>query len=229
MSDETDGLETNSEAPSPRTKVVRGANRAEYRPDVIRDILAAGHLAHVGVITDDGPIVLPMAYGVRDNEILIHGSVANAMLRAGRSMEVCVTVTIVDGLVIARSPLHNSMNYRGVVIRGTATRIDDTQDHWDALKIINDHIAPTWDQARPPSEADLKRTMVLAVPLTEASAKIRAEGPVDDAEDLTGPHWAGVLPLTARWGEVIPSGDLAAGAGDAPASLTELHGVDAHQ
>ena len=99
----------------------RGSNRAVYAMDDIKEILGAGVIAHVGVTTDTGPIVLPMAYGVRSDDILVHGGVANAMLRGGRSVEVCVTVTIVDGLVVARSPLHNSMNYRSIVIRGEAT------------------------------------------------------------------------------------------------------------
>ena len=108
---------TEHEPASKRTTLKRGDNRAVYSPDEIRSLLGAGLIAHVGVITDDGPIVLPMAYGVRGDEILIHGSIANAMLRGGRGLEVCVTITIVDGLVVARSPLHNSMNYRSVVIR----------------------------------------------------------------------------------------------------------------
>ncbi len=164
----------------------------------IRKILAAGQIAHVGVATDDGPIVLPMAYGVRSgprgDELLIHGSVANAMMRAGRGLDVCVTVTIVDGLVVARTPFHNSMNYRSVVVRGMATAITEADDKVAALQVINDHIAPIWDTARPPSESDLKQTLVLALPLTEASAKVRAGDPIDEAADLDGPHWAGVAP-----------------------------------
>jgi len=220
-----------------RVTMKRGANRAVYDPAEIRAILAAGHLAHVGVSTEHGPIVLPMAYGVRGGvgdatgsggEILIHGSVANAMLRAGRDLDVCVTVTIVDGLVVARSPFHNSMNYRSVVVRGTATAIVDPADKVAALKVINDHIAPIWDTARPPNETDLKQTLVLALPLTEASAKVRDGAPIDDEDDLDGPHWAGVVPLTATWGQPIADPDLR-GAPDQPAAVTALTGTDAHR
>jgi nitroimidazol reductase NimA-like FMN-containing flavoprotein (pyridoxamine 5'-phosphate oxidase superfamily) len=137
---------------SSRVSVKRGADRAVYDPAEVHAILEAGHIAHVGVETDNGPIVLPMAYGVSTSEtgdeVLIHGSVANAMLRAGRDLDVCVTVTIVDGLVVARTPFHNSMNYRSVVVRGTATAITDADDKVAALQIINDHIAPIWDTAR---------------------------------------------------------------------------------
>ena len=173
--------------PSARTTVRRGKNRAVYEADRVRSVLDAGVVAHVGATTDDGPIVLPMAYGVRDEEILIHGAVANAMLKAGRTLDVCVTVTIVDGLVVARTPFHNSMNYRSVVVRGIATAIDDPAYKMDALRVINDHIAPIWDSARAPSESDFKKTLVLSVPLTEASAKIRDGDPIDEDQDMDGP------------------------------------------
>ena len=212
---------------SQRTTMKRGTNRAVYSPDEIRAVLQAGMIAHVGITTDDGPIVLPMAYGVRGDNILIHGSVANAMLRGGRGIDVCITVTIVDGLVVARSPLHNSMNYRSVVIRGLASPITDPADQADALKVINDHIAPIWDTARPPSEVDYKQTLVLSVPLTEASAKIRGGDPIDDDADIAGPHWAGVVPLTSTWGDPIDSADLTDGIIPAPA-VTDLSGADAH-
>jgi len=214
-------------APSERTTLKRGANRAVYGPERIRAILAAGTIAHVGVATPEGPIVLPMVYGVRGDEILIHGGVANAMLRNGRSMDVCVTVTIVDGLVIARSPLHNSMNYRSVVVRGEATAITDKAAKTDALKVINDHIAPIWDTAREPNDLDLKQTMVLTVPLDEASAKVRGGDPIDDEEDLGGPHWSGLLPLHTAWGRPIPAADLSAGI-DVPAGVESVAGANAH-
>jgi nitroimidazol reductase NimA-like FMN-containing flavoprotein (pyridoxamine 5'-phosphate oxidase superfamily) len=209
----------------------RGANRAVYDPAEIRSILAAGHLAHVGVSTDVGPIVLPMAYGISDTEsggeLLIHGAVANALLRAGRDLDVCATVTIVDGLVVARSPFHNSMNYRSVVVRGTATAIIEPVDKLVALQIINDHIAPIWGTARRPSEVDVKKTLVLSLPLTEASAKVRCGGPIDDDEDMDGPHWAGVVPLTATWGRPESASDLD-GHPPIPVAVAELAGVNAH-
>ena len=216
---------------SSRVSVKRGADRAVYDPAEVHAILEAGHIAHVGVETDNGPIVLPMAYGVSTSEtgdeVLIHGSVANAMLRAGRDLDVCVTVTIVDGLVVARTPFHNSMNYRSVVVRGTATAITDADDKVAALQIINDHIAPIWDTARPPSESDLNRTLVLALPLTEASAKVRSGDPVDEDIDLDGPHWAGVVPLTTTWGDPTNAADLRS-APPVPSAVAALAGLDAH-
>lgn len=212
---------------TPRVTMKRGADRAVYDPAEIAAVLAAGLIAHVGVDTAHGPIVLPMAYGVRGDEVLIHGSVANAMMRAGRDLDVCLTVTIVDGLVVARSPFHNSMNYRSVVVRGTATAIIDPDVKVAALKVINDHLAPIWDTARPPNDAELKKTLVLALPLTEASAKIRSGDPIDDDDDLDGPHWSGVVPLTASWGRPIPAADLR-GTPDVPPGVTGLAGTDAH-
>lgn len=212
--------------PSARTTMKRGANRAVYDPAAIKEILAAGVIAHVGVSTDNGPIVLPMAYGVRGDEILIHGGVANAMLRGGRSAEVCVTVTIVDGLVVARSPLHNSMNYRSVVVRGEATLIDG-DDKTPALQVINDHIAPIWDTARAPSDLDLRQTMVLSLALTEASAKVRGGDPIDDDADLDGPWWSGVVPMTTTWGAPRNAEDLKDGV-DVPAAVEALANTDAH-
>ena len=214
-------------APSARTTMKRGTNRAVYDPAAIRAILNAGIIAHVGVTTDDGPIVLPMAYGIRGDELLIHGSVANAMMRAGRGLDICVTVTIVDGLVVARTPLHNSMNYRSVVVRGTATAITDPDEKTAALKVINDHIAPIWDTARPPSDIDLKQTMVLSLPLTEWSAKVRGGDPIDEPEDLELDHWAGVVPLTTTWGAPYPAADLRDGIA-MPAAVDELGESDAH-
>ena len=216
---------------SSRVTVKRGADRAVYDRAEVHAILEAGHIAHVGVETDNGPIVLPMAYGVSrsetGDEVLIHGSVANAMLRAGRDLDVCVTVTIVDGLVVARTPFHNSMNYRSVVVRGTATAITDADDKVAALQIINDHIAPIWDTARAPSESDLNRTLVLALPLAEASAKVRSSDPFDEDIDLDGPHWAGVVPLTTTWGAPTNGADLRS-ARPVPSAVAALAGLDAH-
>ncbi len=217
-----------SNGPTKRTTVRRGKNRAVYDADKVSDILAAGVIAHVGVTTEEGPIVLPMAYGVHDDEIFIHGAVANAMMKAGRSLDVCITITIVDGLVVARTPFHNSMNYRSVVVRGVATAIDEPAEKMTALKVINDHIAPIWDTARAPSESDFKKTLVLAVPLTEVSAKVRGEGPVDEEIDMDGPHWAGVVPLTSTWGTAIEDPNQR-GNPETPAAVTSLAGQDAHR
>jgi len=215
------------EPPSDRTSVRRGANRAVYDPAAIREILAAGTIAHVGVSTGDGPIVLPMAYTATDDQLLFHGSVANAMMRAGKSMDVCVTVTILDGLVVARTPFHNSVNYRSVVVRGEAVPITEADAKLAALKAINDHMVAIWDTARPPSEIDLKQTLVLAVPLTEASAKVRAEDPIDEDADHDGPHWAGLVPVITTWGTPTSAGDLTPGI-EVPATVVALAGKNVH-
>lgn len=213
--------------PSERTTMKRGANRAVYSPEQIKELLGEGLIAHVGVTTNDGPVVLPMAYGVRDDEILIHGSVANAMMRSGRSTDVCITVTIIDGLVVARTPFHNSMNYRSVVVRGEAKPITGDEDLASALQVINDHIAPIWDTARAPSDVDYKQTMVLSVSLAEASAKVRAGDPIDEDQDLAGPHWAGVVPLVSTWGTAHDAANLASGI-EIPSAVKALDGNDAH-
>lgn len=215
------------EPASDRTRLRRGANRAVYEPAEIRSILDAGLIAHVGVVTEDGPIVLPMAYGIRDDALLVHGALANAMLRAGADIDVCVTVTIVDGLVVARTPFHNSMNYRSVVVRGKATVVDDPEAKLTALKTINDHIVEIWDTARPPSETDLRKTLVLSIPLAEASAKVRAGDPIDEEQDLDQPYWAGVIPLESRWGLPRAARDLTVDVA-MPEAVVALGDTDAH-
>ena len=206
-----------AEPPSERVRVRRGAIRAEYDRTAILDVLDAGLIAHVGVITDDGPIVLPMAYG-RDGEWLyVHGSVANAALRAAVGQDICVTVTIVDGIVVGRSPFHNSMNYRGVVVRGRARRVDDPEEHATALRLVSDHVVATWDTGRAPSDAEVAKTMVIAVPLIEMSAKIRTGDPVDEPEDVDGPHWGGHVPIRAVWEPPVAAADLPSGVETPPA------------
>lgn len=210
-----------SQPATDRVEVRRGANRAVYEREEIFAVLDAGTVAHMGTDTEHGVIVLPMAYGRTDDEILLHGSAANAMLRAGRNIDVCVTVTIVDGLVIARSAFHNSMNYRSVVVRGEARVIDDPAEKIEALKIITDHVAENWDSRREATEKELAATLVIGVPLTEVSAKIRSGGPIDDEADLGGPEWAGVVPLQEAWGAPEPHDDVRDGC-EPPTSLTNL-------
>lgn len=210
------------EPASDRVRVRRGAIRAEYDRDEVFAVLDAGLIAHVGVVTDDGPIVVPMAYGRTDEWLYVHGSVANAALRAAVGTDICITVTIVDGMVVGRCPFHNSMNYRGVVVRGTARRVDDADEHIEALQLVSDHVMPTWATGRAPSEAEIRKTMVVAVPLVEVSAKIRAGDPVDEPDDLVGPHWAGHVPIRSRWEAPVPSADLADG-------IAVPHGIAAQE
>ena len=195
---------------SERVKVRRSADRGRYqRSDVCR-ILDAGLIAHVGVDTADGPLVLPMAYGHDGEHLYLHGAVANHLLGEGEGQEVCVTVTCLDGLVVARTPFHNSMNYRSVVVRGRAQRITDDEHKLAALKLVTDHIAEIWDTGRPPSQIDLRKTLVLQLPLTESSAKVRSGDPIDEPDDIAGPWWAGVVPVTTRFETPSVSADLTA-------------------
>ena len=200
-----------AEPATDRVRLRRGPTNAEYDRDAILEVLDAGLVAHVGVITPDGPIVVPMAYGRNDEWLYVHGSVANATLRAAVGQDICVTVTIVDGMIVGRCPFHNSMNYRGVIVRGVARRVDDPAEHVAALRLVSDHVLPTWDTAREPTAIEVRKTMVVAVALHEMSGKVRLGGPMDEPEDLDGPHWAGQVPIRSVWDPPVPSADLPAG------------------
>lgn len=197
-----------ADPPSERVRVRRLPDRGSYDADTVHAIVDAAPIAHVGVATEDGPVVLPMAFGRHEGTLYLHGSAANGLLRSAAEAEVCVTVTHLDGLVLARSVFHHSMNYRSVVVRGTARRVEDPEEKLGALRWITDHVLSRWEDARPPTERELRQTMVLAVPLDEASAKVRTGGPVDDEEDLAGPWWAGVVPVEQRLGRPVPVDDL---------------------
>jgi uncharacterized protein len=194
---------------SERTTVRRGATRAEYDRSQLLAILDAGMVAHVGVVTSTGPIVLPMAYGRTDTHLFLHGAAANAMLQGSVGHDVCVTVTLVDGVVVARSPFHNSMNYRSVVVRGLAEAVEAPDEKRSALRLISDHVVETWAYGREPADAEIRRTLVVKVPLTEISGKVRTGGPTDEPHDLDGPHWGGHVPLDTTWGAPVGAGDLA--------------------
>ena len=214
--------------PSARTRVRRGRERARYDRAEVLEILDAGVIAHVGVSTPDGPLVLPMAYGRDDEMLYLHGAIANHLLNSGEEQEICATVTHLDGLVMARSPFHNSMNYRSVVMRGRGRRIRDDRRKLEALRLITDHVVPHWDHVRPPSRSELRKTLVLEVPLVEASAKVRTGDPIDDPEDIEGPWWAGTVPITTRFGPPTPSSDLSDGIG-VPTPVTALTGSTMYQ
>ena len=201
----------------------RGANRAVYASDDVKAILDAGLVAHVGVQTPDGPLVLPMAYGRDDTTLFLHGAAANHLLGTGNGHEICATVTHVDGLVMARTPFHNSMNYRSVVVRGRATKIVDKAAKLRALRIITDHVVDNWDLGREVSDVDERKTLVLEMPLAEASAKVRAGDPIDEPEDMAGPWWAGVIPVETRFGTPHPAADLT-GTTPVPEAFTALDG-----
>ena len=188
-----------------RATVRRLPQRGAYDSTAIRAILDAGFLAHVGFCVDGQPFVIPTLYGrVRDaaepDRLYLHGSAASRMLRElSTGVAACVTVTHVDGIVLARSAFHHSMNYRSVVAFGTARKIDDIQGKAEALHVISDHlIAGRWEEVRSPTAKELKATSVLEFTIEEASAKTRSGPPMDDEEDYTLPVWAGVVPLRLR-------------------------------
>ncbi len=184
--------------PTARTRVVREPKRGAYDRDIVYRILDEGFLCHVGFVVDGQPFVIPTSYGRKDASLYIHGSAASRMLRQMQNdgAPVCVTVTLLDGLVLARSVFNHSMNYRSVVILGNATLVDDPEEKMAALRILAEHILPgRWDDARQPNDRELKATSVLRVPIEEFSAKVRTGPPIDDEEDYAFPTWAGVLPL----------------------------------
>jgi nitroimidazol reductase NimA-like FMN-containing flavoprotein (pyridoxamine 5'-phosphate oxidase superfamily) len=176
-----------------------------YDREAAYRVLDGGFICHVGFLVDGQPFVIPTSYGRNGANLYIHGSAASRMLRQMKEgVAVCVTVTLLDGLVLARSVFNHSMNYRSVVILGRATLVDDPEEKLTALRVLSEHILPgRWDDARPPNERELKATSVLRVPIEEFSAKVRTGPPIDDAEDLAFPTWAGVLPLEMKAGEAI--------------------------
>jgi nitroimidazol reductase NimA-like FMN-containing flavoprotein (pyridoxamine 5'-phosphate oxidase superfamily) len=179
-----------------RTKVRRLPDRGTNDRVTAYEVIDEAYIAHVGFVVDGEPRVLPMTYG-RDGDVLyLHGAVGNAMLRASRDAEVCVTITLLDGLVLARSAFHHSMNYRSVVLLGTATAVEDVDEKRRAFDCIVEHVLPgRTEVARPANESELRKTLVLALPIEEGSAKVRTGGPIDDDADMDLPVWAGVVPL----------------------------------
>ena len=187
-------------APTERTQVRRLPKRAVYDREAIYRILDEGLVCHVGFVVDGQPVLIPTGYGRDGDTLYVHGSAASRMLRdLAKGVEVSIAVTLLDGLVLARSAFHHSMNYRSVVIFGTAAVVEDQTTKREALRAFTEHIAPgRWREARPPTESELKATTVLAIPLKEMSAKVRTGPPLDDEEDYSLPVWAGVLPLELR-------------------------------
>jgi nitroimidazol reductase NimA-like FMN-containing flavoprotein (pyridoxamine 5'-phosphate oxidase superfamily) len=192
-----------------RTRLRRLPARGSHEEQAIHKILDAGFLAHVGFSVDGQPFVIPTLFGREGNTIYLHGSAASRMMRQLETgIAVCVTVTIVDGLVLARSAFHHSMNYRSVVVFGTARKIEGDEAKSHALRVISDHlIAGRWEEVREPAPQELKGTTVLELVIEEASAKVREGGPKDDEEDYALPVWAGVLPLHLSTGLPVPDGD----------------------
>ncbi|MCA1633813.1 MAG: pyridoxamine 5'-phosphate oxidase family protein [Acidobacteria bacterium] len=200
-------------APTERTTLKRLPQRGAFDRETMYGILDEGFVCHVGFVVEGQPFIIPTAYGRAGDELFIHGSRASRMLKALRGgIQVCVTVTLVDGLVLARSAFHHSMNYRSVVVFGNARVVESDEEKLSALRSFTEHVAPArWQEVRPPNRQELNSTLVLALPLKEASAKLRTGPPVDDKEDYALPVWAGVVPLTLEAGEAIPDPRLPAG------------------
>lgn len=196
-----------------RTRLKRLPKRGNFDREVVNSILDEAFICHVGFVADGQPFVIPTSYGRVGDRLIIHGSAASRMMRSlSEGIDVCVTVTLLDGLVLARSAFHHSVNYRSVVIFGRAEQITDPAEKDAALKALTEHLIPgRWKDTRPPNALELKATTVLSLPIDEASAKIRSGDPVDDDEDYELPYWAGVLPLKMVAGTPEDDGKLKAG------------------
>ena len=194
-----------------RSELRRLPKRGSHESAVIHQILDAGFLAHVGFCVEGQPFVIPTLYGRDGDKLYLHGSAASRMLKQLDSgAPVCVTVTLIDGLVLARSAFHHSMNYRSVMAFGMARKVDDPARQVEALRIIAEHLmAGRWNDVRSPSENELKVTAVLEFEIEEASAKVRTGPPLDDDADYELPIWAGVLPLALTPQPVVPDARLA--------------------
>ena len=185
---------------SERTTVKRAAERGAYDRDTVYSILDDAYLCHIGIVVGDVPMVIPTLHARLGHHLLLHGSPASRMLRAAKTQEICVTVTLVDGFVLARSALHHSMNYRSVTIVGQAEVVAD-DDKTEALNVLVEHLVPNRIPfLRPMLDKEVRATLVLRLPITEASAKVRTGPPIDEEEDYELPIWAGVIPVTPAYG-----------------------------
>jgi uncharacterized protein len=192
--------------PTARTRVTREPQLGVYDREVAYEILDEGFICHVGFSADGQTYVIPTSYGRSGDQLYIHGSAASRTLKQlKQGVSVCLTVTLLDGLVLARSVFNHSMNYRSVVILGTATAVDDPEEKIQALRLLSEHILPgRWDDARQPNERELKATLVLKLPIEEFSAKVRTGPPIDDEDDYSFPTWAGVIPLEMIAHDAVP-------------------------
>lgn len=200
-------------SPTPRSTLTRYRGQRDATDRAALDaILDAGTICHLGVLMHGAPVVVPTIYGRDADTLYLHGSTGSGNLRAAMTGDVSVAVTLVDGIVYARSAMHFSMNYRSAVIHGRPVELADHDDRRHALRVIVEHAAPgAWDTVRPPSRKEMAATTVLSLDLTEASVKTRTGDPSDDESDLTGNAWAGVLPTRQSFGAPVPSADLSPG------------------
>ncbi|WP_432034238.1 pyridoxamine 5'-phosphate oxidase family protein [Streptomyces antibioticus] len=202
--------------PTDRTVPTRSAQRASYDKELVHSILDEGYVCHLGYVRDGAPVVLPTLYGRVGETLYLHGSTGSRPLRmtgkADPGLPVCVTVTHVDGLVLARSAFHHSINYRSVVVHGVAHTVTDPEEKRVALDALVDHVVPgRAADSRPANKKELAATAVIRLDLNEVSAKTRTGGVNEEPEDLGLPHWAGVIPLRTGYGAPLPEADLAPG------------------
>lgn len=190
---------------TPRTTLGRSKERGSTDRNDLYEVLDTGLICHLGVVVNGHPMVVPTGYGRVGDTLYLHGSTGAKSLGAAGGGEVCVTVTHLDGIVLARSVFHHSVNYRSAIVYGRARLVTDPEERLTGLRALTERLAPgQWDYARPPSRKELAATAVLALSLEEASVKIRRGAPVDEEEDYALPVWAGVLPLVTAWGEPQP-------------------------
>ncbi len=206
------GRKNPSQLKTPRTTVRRKPDRGSHRFDVIARILDEAFYCHLGFVVDGQPYVVPTGYGRDGGTLYVHGSSASRMLRAlSRGVPICLTVTLVDGLVLARSAFHHSINYRSVMVLGVAHPLDG-DEKLRGLRAISEHmVRGRWDDVRRPTKRELRATSVLKLDIDEASAKVREGFTIDEGEDLSLPHWAGVLPFALVPGEPLPEPRLLPG------------------
>jgi nitroimidazol reductase NimA-like FMN-containing flavoprotein (pyridoxamine 5'-phosphate oxidase superfamily) len=204
---------TNTIAQTQRTRLKRLPKRGVFDRETIYSILDEGFICHVGFAVDGKPFVIPTGYARIGDRLVLHGSAASRMMREIEGgIDVCVTVTLIDGLVLARSAFHHSMNYRSVVVFGKAEMVTGEDEKMEALRALTEHIVPgRWPDVRWPNALELKATTVLTLPIEEASAKVRTGGPIDDKEDYEMDTWAGVLPLSMVTGTPLDDTRLKAG------------------
>ncbi|MER5203191.1 pyridoxamine 5'-phosphate oxidase family protein [Streptomyces sp. NPDC002825] len=201
--------------PTDRTVPTRSRHRASYDKELVHSILDEAYVCHLGFVRDGAPVVLPTLFGRVGERLYVHGSTGSRPLRAAGDgaaapgLPVCLTVTHVDGLVLARSAFHHSLNYRSVVVHGTAHQVTDPEELRTALDALVDHVVPGRStDSRPGNAKELAATAVIRLDLDEVSAKVRTGGPNDDPEDLALPHWSGVIPVQGVYGTPVPSDDL---------------------
>ena len=208
-------------APTRRTTLHRLPKRGSHDRATIHAILDEALICHVGFAVEGQPFVIPTIHGRIGDTLYVHGSAASRMLKTlSEDVPACITVSLIDGLVLARSAFHHSMNYRSVVVLGAARPVTDPKEKWDALHAIVEHVAPgRWAEVREPSEKELKATLVLGLGLDEASAKVRTGPPIDDEEDYALSSWAGVVPLHLTAQDPLPEPRLAPGIAPTPAVL----------